>query len=140
MSCRDVCKYSSYSCGKLTIPLIVFFTCIPTLLSLYFSQWIRIWVAQSTEERLNPYYRNMFVLILVVFFFFLLLRNIIINSVTLVQTQKLHNDMLRTLLRSKVSFFDSNPVGRILNRFSKDISIGDFVLPFVTNMFMDSGL
>ena len=45
--------------------------------------------------------------------------------------------MVHSLLRSKVAFFDSNPVGRILNRFSKDISIGDIVLPTLTILFID---
>lgn len=48
--------------------------------------------------------------------------------------------MLFALLRTPVSFFDSNPVGRILNRFSKDISIGDMVLPVITNWFLEVAL
>lgn len=45
--------------------------------------------------------------------------------------------MIHSLIRSKVAFYDSNPVGRILNRFSKDIGIGDQVLPIVSIMFFD---
>ena len=52
----------------------------------------------------------------------------------------MHRDMVHSLVRSQVSFFDSNPVGRILNRFSKDISIGDMVLPLITIQFLDQFL
>ena len=45
--------------------------------------------------------------------------------------------MVHALVRSQVAFFDSNPVGRILNRFSKDISIGDMVLPVISTWFID---
>ena len=48
--------------------------------------------------------------------------------------------MLKTILLSKVSFFDSNPVGRILNRFSKDISIGDLVLPLIAAWFLENAI
>ena len=48
--------------------------------------------------------------------------------------------MVHSLVRSKVAFFDSNPVGRILNRFSKDISIGDVVLPLLVIRFIDQFL
>ncbi|KAI8830971.1 P-loop containing nucleoside triphosphate hydrolase protein [Chytridium lagenaria] len=35
--------------------------------------------------------------------------------------KQLHNDALERLLRAPMSFFDSQPVGRILNRMSKDV-------------------
>ncbi|KAG7234391.1 hypothetical protein INR49_004820 [Caranx melampygus] len=43
--------------------------------------------------------------------------------------QTLHNSMFRAVLRTPVVFFDVNPIGRILNRFSKDISQMDSMLP-----------
>lgn len=43
--------------------------------------------------------------------------------------KKLHQDLLVHGLRSPMSFFDSTPVGRILNRFSKDIDVIDTTIP-----------
>jgi ATP-binding cassette subfamily C (CFTR/MRP) protein 4 len=37
--------------------------------------------------------------------------------------------MTRSVLRSKVEFFDINPIGRILNRFSGDVGSNDDQLP-----------
>ena len=37
--------------------------------------------------------------------------------------------MLANIMRSPMSFFDTTPLGRILNRFSKDIYLIDEVVP-----------
>ncbi|KAJ4924429.1 hypothetical protein JOQ06_000669 [Pogonophryne albipinna] len=44
-------------------------------------------------------------------------------------SQTLHNSMFSAVIRTPVRFFDVNPIGRILNRFSKDISQMDSLLP-----------
>ena len=41
----------------------------------------------------------------------------------------LHDKMVLAILQAPVLFFDSNPVGRILNRFSKDVGCLDELLP-----------
>ncbi|CAK1599824.1 unnamed protein product [Parnassius mnemosyne] len=48
---------------------------------------------------------------------------------------KLHNLMFSNILSATMRFFDTNPSGRILNRFSKDMGIVDEILP---RMFLDS--
>jgi len=48
----------------------------------------------------------------------------------------MHNKLLGSILSTSVLFFDQNPVGRILNRFSGDIFAIDGSLPFVLNIFL----
>ncbi|TNM94227.1 hypothetical protein fugu_002403 [Takifugu bimaculatus] len=43
--------------------------------------------------------------------------------------QHLHDSMFHAIIRTSVHFFDVNPIGRILNRFSKDIGLMDSKLP-----------
>ncbi|XP_066267904.1 ATP-binding cassette sub-family C member 4-like isoform X3 [Branchiostoma lanceolatum] len=44
-------------------------------------------------------------------------------------SQVLHDRMFNSVVRAPILFFDSNPVGRILNRFSKDLGHLDDLLP-----------
>jgi ATP-binding cassette subfamily C (CFTR/MRP) protein 10 len=45
------------------------------------------------------------------------------------------NELLDNVLEAPVSFFESNPLGRVLNRFSADTYSIDDQLPFITNIF-----
>ena len=51
----------------------------------------------------------------------------------------MHHKMVEKVIRAKILFFDSNPVGRIFTRFSKDMSVLDILLPGVT-VFATFGL
>lgn len=43
--------------------------------------------------------------------------------------RKLHNEMLISLMKAPMWYFDTTPLGRIVNRFSKDIDIVDSAIP-----------
>ena len=46
----------------------------------------------------------------------------------------MHNCMVEKVIRSKILFFDSNPIGRIYTRFSKDVNVLDLVLSNISVM------
>ncbi|XP_053732526.1 ATP-binding cassette sub-family C member 4-like isoform X2 [Synchiropus splendidus] len=58
------------------------------------------------------------------------LRCVIFFNVLVSSAASLHHHMFHAVLRTPVTFFDSNPAGRILNRFSKDIGYLDSLLPW----------
>ena len=49
----------------------------------------------------------------------------------------LHNNLLHGVLRCPMQFFDSTPVGRIINRFSKDIDTVDDEMPMYILDFLE---
>ena len=48
---------------------------------------------------------------------------------TLKASVRLHRDLLSSILSSTMAFFDTTPVGRIINRFSKDMDEIDLMIP-----------
>ncbi|XP_031814417.1 multidrug resistance-associated protein 4 [Sarcophilus harrisii] len=56
-------------------------------------------------------------------------RCLLVFYVLVTASQNLHNKMFESILKAPILFFDRNPIGRILNRFSKDIGHLDDLLP-----------
>lgn len=50
--------------------------------------------------------------------------------------RKLHHNLLLNKLHTPQSFFDTTPIGRIINRFSKDIYVIDEALPATVLMLL----
>jgi ATP-binding cassette subfamily C (CFTR/MRP) protein 4 len=57
---------------------------------------------------------------------------------TIRASQKLHDEMTKSVLRATIEFFDVNPSGRILNRFSSDVGSNDDTLPFTLFEFLST--
>ncbi|XP_076438353.1 ATP-binding cassette sub-family C member 3-like [Babylonia areolata] len=58
---------------------------------------------------------------------------IYLNMIT--ASKHLHSNMLNSLLHQPMRFFDTNPVGRILNRFSRDVDAVDGSMAKLVRMF-----
>lgn len=41
----------------------------------------------------------------------------------------MNQSMTERVLHASIQFFDSNPIGRIVTRFSKDIAVFDLIIP-----------
>lgn len=71
-------------------------------------------------------------------------RALLCFELTIGASRRLHDEMAEAVLRAKISFFDTNPLGRILNRFSADVGSSDDMLPatlfdFTTILFIVIG-
>lgn len=50
--------------------------------------------------------------------------------------QRLHSGMLQNTMKVPIAFYDTTPLGRIMNRFSKDIDVLDTVIPRVAESWL----
>ena len=51
---------------------------------------------------------------------------IVLSLACLGAAKKIHNWMLLNVFSAPMSFFDTTPLGRLVNRFTKDIDTADF--------------
>ncbi|XP_064301988.1 ATP-binding cassette sub-family C member 10 isoform X3 [Phalacrocorax carbo] len=67
---------------------------------------------------------------------FTILRAFLFAYGTIRAATVIHNRLLQRILKATVTFFDTTPTGRILNRFSSDLYCVDDSLPFILNIFL----
>lgn len=60
-----------------------------------------------------------------------LFRSITLQVCLMQATTNMHYVMTERVIRAKILFFDSNPSGRIISRFSKDLGILDYLIPLI---------
>jgi ATP-binding cassette subfamily C (CFTR/MRP) protein 4 len=95
--------------------------------------YVGLWAESSDQD--SPYWFGIVFGLTAVTSFLAISRALISFYLLLQASKKLHNTMLSSVLRATVEFFDTNPLGRILNRFASDVGIVDEQLPLVIYEF-----
>ena len=72
-----------------------------------------------------PYYLAVYALLAIVYLLICLARLAIIFKGSLNASRSIHTRLLEAVLRAKFKFFDTTPLGQIMNRFSKDLQAID---------------
>ncbi|XP_070021291.1 putative ABC transporter C family member 15 isoform X2 [Nicotiana sylvestris] len=91
------------------------------------------WIAWGTEEEgrvTRERLIGIFVLMSGGSSFFILGRAVMLSTIAIETAQKLYVGMITSIFRAPLSFFDSTPSSRILNRSSTDQSIVDTDIPY----------
>ena len=91
--------------------------------------YIGQWSSMSYDEQRSKQTLSLVLGINVSVILLALIRVVFCFNALLKASQRLHDAMVTAVIRAKVVFFDTNPIGRILNRFSADVGINDDLLP-----------
>ena len=91
--------------------------------------WHSFLARLNPEDQKKETYLSVFACLVGACFIFTIVRAYGFLKICLKCAERLHDKMVVAILQALVLFFDSNPVGRILNRFSNDIGCVDEMLP-----------
>lgn len=99
--------------------------------SVYANIWLTSWAAD--EENYLPHKRDMYLGVYgamgILQTFFQFLSAIALAVGCLHAARDIHNNLLMQTFRLPMSFFDTTPLGRVINRFSKDLDTVDTYIP-----------
>ncbi|SCU90307.1 LANO_0D08284g1_1 [Lachancea nothofagi CBS 11611] len=106
--------------------------------------WLKHWSEDNQKNGENDnigYYVGIYIFISLAAACFNNAKNVILLLVcSLRASRKLHDAMAIAVLRSPMSFFETTPVGRIINRFSSDMNSVDDNVQYVISFFLLSVL
>ena len=126
--------YWGYICHTGVLPLIVAISILAFAAGFYVlaEWWVVSWASSEADSQDSATWTR----VLVTFTCLGISSNVIsvvaLFVMLLLGSTRLHRRMLKTVLHSPLKFFHTNPTGRILNRFSKDMGMQDEVLPWVS--------
>ncbi|XP_037734013.1 ATP-binding cassette sub-family C member 12 isoform X3 [Chelonia mydas] len=89
----------------------------------------------SDNPRLH-FYQLVYGMSMVTMIVLSIIKGFVFTKTTLKASSVLHDDVFYKILLSPMSFFDTTPTGRLMNRFSKDVDELDVRLPFHAENFL----
>uniref|UniRef100_A0A3B4BJC2 ATP-binding cassette, sub-family C (CFTR/MRP), member 12 n=1 Tax=Periophthalmus magnuspinnatus TaxID=409849 RepID=A0A3B4BJC2_9GOBI len=130
--------------------------------SLFSTWWLRQWLGEGEGIRgagndsskvadlllcinltKNPqlhFYQMIYGVIVVAVVAFALIKSFVYTRITMNVACKYHDKMFRNVMSRPMTFFDTTPNGRTLNRFSKDLEEVDSLLPGKVDSLMQTSI
>eukprot|EP00798_Chlamydomonas_sp_ICE-L_P022324 gene22324-29400_t len=93
--------------------------------------WLALWARADKESQLDMEWIWVYGMLTAMVLVFAFGRAFLFFDSTVRAATRIHDCMAHRVVRAPLSFFHTNPAGRILNRFSKDLGMVDDLLPTV---------
>ncbi|XP_060080895.1 ATP-binding cassette sub-family C member 5-like [Ylistrum balloti] len=91
--------------------------------------------SEDSHARLR-FYISIYIGSMIGILVFTIIKGLAQSMMMMRSTRLLHNRALANIMKAPMSFFDANPAGRILNRFSQDLDESDVFLPIYIDVLL----
>lgn len=116
-------QYVKFGVGKIGLPgfsvVFLLVTTCAVFTEIFSTTWLSFWVSNNLHKS-NKFYAGLYVMFNILFYVFIFLEFLAVASVASRSLRVLNVSAAKRLLNAPMSFLDVTPVGRILNRFTKD--------------------
>eukprot|EP01061_Rhynchopus_euleeides_P034018 TRINITY_DN576_c0_g2_i2.p1 TRINITY_DN576_c0_g2~~TRINITY_DN576_c0_g2_i2.p1 ORF type:complete len:1346 (+),score=493.74 TRINITY_DN576_c0_g2_i2:2-4039(+) len=93
--------------------------------------WLTRWTDRPSDDKDNTFHFRYYCISVSVLVVLGVARALLFFRLSITASTKMHNKMFLQVVHSPCQFFDANPTGRVLNRFSKDVGQMDDLLPWI---------
>eukprot|EP01091_Cochliopodium_minus_P010616 TRINITY_DN2850_c0_g1_i3.p1 TRINITY_DN2850_c0_g1~~TRINITY_DN2850_c0_g1_i3.p1 ORF type:complete len:720 (-),score=229.12 TRINITY_DN2850_c0_g1_i3:506-2665(-) len=124
-----------YGFGIIALNIIIIFALTNEAFRTSIDFWISGWVNKKYSNLSNGMYVLVYGMLVVGYTITLFVKYVMFAFFSLRSSMILHNKVFSRVLRATTRFFEANPTGRILNRFSKDMDVVDTKIPFSLQEF-----
>ncbi|XP_019185928.1 PREDICTED: ABC transporter C family member 12-like isoform X2 [Ipomoea nil] len=130
-------RYTNALGGLWVVMVLFFFYTMTEVLRLLSSTWLSVWTEKSTsKDYVAAFYILIYALVSSTQVLVSLGNSFWLIISSLNAAKRLHESMLHSILRAPMVFFHTNPIGRIINRFSKDLGDIDRNVASSVNQFL----
>ena len=131
-------RYCSGAGSSMTVVIVISLLLLGTSAFMASNVALALWSGQALKEQRESPLRLAYGLLVAISLFLSLARASVFFSAAVAASDSAHKKAFLRVLCAPVSFFDANPSGRILNRFSKELGVLDDFLPLTSFDFANS--
>lgn len=110
--------------GIAFIPLLLTALTLGTFLNFFSNNWLTYWIEQKFDRPLS-FYQGLYIMFSFLYVFFICSYMTLLGYFTSIASKKMNIAATRNILKVPMAFMDVSPMGRVLNRFTKDTDVLD---------------
>ncbi|CAR21771.1 ATP-binding cassette transporter YOR1 [Lachancea thermotolerans CBS 6340] len=122
--------------GFLMLPIYLMLLAVSTFSLLFSSVWLSFWTENKFKHKKTPFYMGMYTFFVFFNYFVTTSQFSLICYIGLSAAKRLNLKAVQRLLHTPMSFLDTTPIGRVLNRFTKDTDTVDTELTESVRLFV----
>ncbi|GAV26690.1 hypothetical protein PMKS-000145 [Pichia membranifaciens] len=107
------------------LPLFISLVVLSTFTTYFSNVWLAYWIERHFAHRSYGFYSGIYILMNLMFVILIGAEFIMLGYFCVTAAKKLNLGAMRRILHAPVVFMDISPLGRVLNRFTKDTDVLD---------------
>lgn len=133
---KDYLREGQGVLGRFAVPLIILLVVLDTYTAIFVNVWLSFWISKKFPDRSDGWYIGIYVMFVILSILTVVLEFIIMGYFSATASKSLNLNAMKRVLHTPMHFLDVTPMGRILNRFTKDTDVLDNEIGEQLRMFV----